>query len=120
MIKTITYPHVDEWAKLQQRPAADQTSLFEIVKNIFNQIQNEGDKAVSALSKQFDGVSYSSSPLAINSIKDAERKIPASLKESIYKAYQNIYTFHASQSEPTKKIEATQGVTCWRDSSPFD
>lgn len=119
MIKTITYPHVDEWAKLQQRPAADQTSLFEIVKNIFNQIQHEGDKAVSALSKQFDGVSYSSSPLATNSIKDAERNISASLKESINKAYQNIYRFHASQSEPIKKIETTQGVTCWRESRPI-
>ena len=120
MIKTITYPKVEEWAKLQQRPAVDQGSLFEIAEDIFNDVQITGDIAVSKYSLQFDGVNYSFSPLGLNFIEDAESKIPASLKESIQKAYQNIYKFHASQSENAKKIETTQGVTCWRESRAID
>lgn len=120
MIKTVTYPKVDEWAKLQQRPAVDQSSLFEIAEDIFNDIQITGDFAVSKYSQQFDGFKYSSSSIELNYIKDAECKIPASLKECIQKAYQNIYKFHASQVEATQKIETTGGVTCWRESRPID
>ena len=120
MIKTITYPQVEEWAKLQQRPAVDQSSLFEIAEDVFNDVQIVGDIAVSNYSLQFDGVDYSSSPIDQNLIDDAESKIHNSLKESIQKAYQNIYKFHASQSESIKKIETTQGVTCWRESRPIE
>lgn len=120
MIKIITYPKVEEWTMLQQRPSVDQSSLFSIAENIFNDVKQEGDKAVSKYSQQFDGTYYNSSPLGLNFIQDAERKIPASLKESIEKAYQNIYKFHASQTENIKKIETTLGVTCWRESRPID
>ncbi len=120
MIKIISYPKVDQWAKLQQRPAVDQSSLFEIAEGIFNDIQIAGDFAVSKYSQQFDNVDYNSSPLDFTVILDAENSLPASLKESIEKAYENIYKFHVSQKETIQKIETTAGVTCWRESRPID
>jgi histidinol dehydrogenase len=120
MIKTISYPKIDEWTKLQQRPAVDQSSLFEIAEDIFNDVQINGDFAVSKYSQQFDGFKYSSSSIELNYITNAECKIPASLKESIQRAYQNIYKFHASQVEAIQKIETTMGVTCWRESRPIN
>lgn len=120
MIKKITYPKIDEWAKLQQRPAIDQGSLFEIAKGVFNDVETAGDIAVCKFSRQFDGVNYSFSPLGLDFIRDAGNKVPASLKESIEKAFHNIYKFHALQTENVKKIETTQGVTCWRESRPID
>ena len=104
MIKIISYPKVDEWTKLQQRPAVDQSSLFEIAEDIFNDVQLTGDFAVSKYSLQFDGYEYNSSSIELNFIKDAESKIPATLKESMLKAYQNIYKFHTSQVEAIQKI----------------
>ncbi|NLC49287.1 MAG: hypothetical protein GX762_02830, partial [Bacteroidales bacterium] len=65
MIKTVTYPKVDEWAKLQQRPAVDQSSLFEIAEDIFNDVQITGDFAVSKYSEQFDGFKYNSSSIEL-------------------------------------------------------
>lgn len=120
MIKIISYPKVDEWTKLQQRPAVDQSSLFEIAEDIFNDVQLTGDFAVSKYSLQFDGYEYNSSSIELNFIKDAESKIPATLKESMLKAYQNIYKFHTSQVEAIQKIETTDGIVCWRESRAID
>ena len=111
MIKTIINPKVDEWTKLQERPLVNQGSLFEVAEDIFNDVRTTGDIAVSKYSRQFDGVNYSFSPLGLNFIRDAESEVPTSLKESIEKAYHNIYKLHASQTENTKKIETTQGVS---------
>lgn len=120
MIQIISNPNVDEWAKLVQRPVVDQSSLFEIAENIFKDIQQNGDKAVSKYSQQFDGTHYNFSPLDLTVISGAESYVPVTLKESIQKAYQNINKFHTSQSEPVEKIETSQGVTCWRESRPID
>lgn len=120
MIKIFSYPTIDEWAKLQKRPAVDQSSLFEIAENIFREIQQDGDKAVSTYSVKFDNIHYISSPLDLTVIRDAENNVPASLKESIKNAYQNIYKFHASQSEAIQKIETSAGVMCWRESRAID
>lgn len=120
MIKIISYPKIDKWAQLQERPAVNQSSMFEIVEDVFNDVQITGDFAVSKYSEQFDGFKYNSSSIELKYIKGAERKIPALLKESIQRAYQNIYKFHASQTETLQKIETTEGVTCWRESRPID
>lgn len=120
MIKKIIYPKNEDWEKLMQRPVANQSELFELAESIFSDIQTDGDKAVSKYSQQFDGIHYNFSPLGLNVIENAEDKVAVSLKESIEKAYHNIYRFHASQIETVKKIETTQGVTCWRESRPID
>ena len=90
MIKIISYPKVNEWTKLQQRPAVDQSCLFEIAEDIFNDVQITGDFAVSKYSRQFVGFKYNSSSIDLNFNEDAESKITASLKESMQRAYPNI------------------------------
>ena len=120
MIQTISYPKVDEWAKLVQRPVTNQSYLFELAEEMFKDIQQEGDKAVSKYSQKFDGTYYNFSPLNVNTIEESIRKVSASLKQSIDIAYQNIYKFHSSQTETVKKIETTQGVECWRENRPID
>lgn len=120
MIKTIRYPEESEWTKLMQRPVVNQKDLFEIAENIFKNVQLNGDKAVSKYSEKFDGVHYNFSPLGLNIFKEAENKLTDSLKESIKKAHQNIYKFHAAQAESINKIETTPGVTCWRESRPIE
>ena len=120
MIKTISYPKVNEWSKLTQRPVVSQSSLYELAETMFKEIQQDGDVAISKYSQKFDGTHYNFSPLGLDVIEEAESKVPASLKESIEEAYHNIYKFHVSQQEVVKKIETTQGVECWRESRPID
>ncbi|MDD2476616.1 MAG: histidinol dehydrogenase [Dysgonamonadaceae bacterium] len=119
-MKTISYPKVNEWPKLMQRPVVNQSSLYELAETMFKEIQQDGDVAVSKYSQKFDGTLYNFSPIGIDVIDKAESKVLVSLKKSIEEAYHNIYKFHASQQETVKKIETTQGVECWRESRPID
>ena len=119
MIKTISYPQESDWAKLVERPSIDRNSLFEIAENIFKDVQQNGDKAVSKYSEKFDSSLYNSSPLGLHVIQESDCKVQASLKENINIANQNIYKFHVSQLESIKKIETTKGVECWRESRPI-
>lgn len=120
MIKTIKNPEESEWTNLIQRPAVNQKDLFEIAENIFKDVQQNGDKAVSKYSEKFDGVHYNFSPLGLHIIEDAKKDVSANLQESIRQAFRNILKFHASQSEFVNKIETTPGVTCWRESRPIE
>ena len=120
MIKTISYPEESQWTMLVQRPAVKQSDLFEVAENIFKDIQLDGDKAVSKYSQKFDGIHYNFSPLGLNILEEAENKLTDSLKESIKKAHQNIYKFHAAQAESINKIETTPGITCWRESRAIE
>lgn len=120
MIKTIKNPEESEWTNLIQRPAVNQKDLFEIAENIFKDVQQNGDKAVSKYSEKFDGVHYNFSPLGLYIIEDAKKDVSANLQESIRQAFRNILKFHASQSEFVNKIETTPGVTCWRESRPIE
>lgn len=120
MIKTIRYPEEEQWNKLIERPAVNQKELFEIAENIFKDVQENGDIAVSKYSEKFDGIHYNFSPLGLHDIEQARNEISNDLKNSIKVAFKNILTFHASQSELANKIETTLGVTCWRESRPIE
>ncbi|MGV8962285.1 MAG: histidinol dehydrogenase [Candidatus Saccharimonadaceae bacterium] len=119
-MKVIIYPKVEAWGKLVKRPIVDQTALFKVAEDIFKDILQNGDKAVSKYSEKFDNSPYKSSPLELSLIEKAKDITPSSLKDSIEKAYQNIYKFHASQLETSRKIETTAGVVCWRESRPIN
>lgn len=120
MIKTIRYPEEEQWNKLIERPAVNQKELFEIAENIFKDVQENGDIAVSKYSEKFDGIHYNFSPLGLHDIEQARNEISNDLKNSIKVAFKNILKFHASQSELANKIETTLGVTCWRESRPIE
>lgn len=120
MIKTINHPEESQWSKLTERPAVNQKDLFEVADNIFKDVQENGDKAVSKYSEKFDGIHYNFSPLGLHDIEDAKSEIPATLSDSIKTAFKNIFKFHASQSEFANKIETTPGITCWRESRPIE
>ena len=108
MIKTIKNPEESEWTNLIQRPAVNQKDLFEIAENIFKDVQQNGDKAVSKYSEKFDGVHYNFSPLGLHVIEDAKKEVSATLQESIRQAFRNILKFHASQSEFVIRLKQLQ------------
>lgn len=81
MIKTIKNPEESEWTNLIQRPAVNQKDLFEIAENIFKDVQQNGDKAVSKYSEKFDGVHYNFSPLGLHIIEDAKKDVSANLRK---------------------------------------
>ena len=55
-IEIIKYPLRKDWEKIIKRPAIDNTSLFESVNLILEDIRLNGDRAVAAYSEKFDKV----------------------------------------------------------------
>ena len=119
-MKTYINPNFDQWEQLSQRKTFAVADLNETVKGIFNDIQKNGDTAVSKYTSLFDGVSISDFEVTTEEIKKASASISEELKNAIQQAANNIEKFHASQKEIPTKIETTSGVFCWRESRAIE
>jgi histidinol dehydrogenase len=115
-MKTYKFLPQSEWQKVLQRPQVSQVNLDEVVKSIFEDVQKQGQKALSTYVKRFQGFEHSQFMVTEDELKAAEKEIQESLKAAINQAYQNIHLFHASQLEKVQKIETMPGVNCWRKS----
>lgn len=113
-MQTIIYPERSEWEKVLARPAFDTSSLNETVGTILSDIKNRGDLAVIEYEEKFDKVRLESLLVSQTEIEESESLVSDELKAAIRTAKQNIETFHRSQVFTTKKIETTEGVTCWQ------
>lgn len=113
-MKKIVYPEKKAWADLCKRQVQEQTKLNSIVQQIFNNVVIEGDNAVLYYTKQFDYPEAKVIKKIVPSLDDA--LLPDGLADAIKLAAKNIETFHASQSEPVRKVETMNGVVCWRES----
>ena len=55
-MEKILFPTKESWEQLMQRPVAEKAMLNELIKNVFTEIKNDGDKAVIKYSKSFDKI----------------------------------------------------------------
>jgi len=115
-MKIIIEPERKDWTKILKRPAKTFSDLEGIVKEIFNNIELNGDEALRRYTKKFDKVDLSEIAVSKAEISDAGNKIPETLKEAINIAKNNIEKFHKSQTIEKKIIETSQGVECWQES----
>ena len=54
MVKISKYPPREDWANIIARPHIDYSQLFDTVKNILDDVRQNGNRAVAAYSEQFD------------------------------------------------------------------
>lgn len=95
------------------RPAvADSALLSTQVANILSQVKSQGDKAIFALTEQFDGIALTT--LSVNQAQVAQAKSALSDKrlKAINTAYQQIKAFHSAQKPSDITVETTPGVKC--------
>ncbi|HQQ52042.1 MAG TPA: histidinol dehydrogenase [Spirochaetota bacterium] len=84
--------------KLFQRFGADFTSIMvNTVIPIVQRVREEGEKAVLAFTKQFDGVALSSVYATIEEIAQSYEKTDTNVIDSFKKAIDNIKEFHLHQ-----------------------
>lgn len=109
-------PNSKELAQALERPALEKSDLSNLVSSIFEDIKENGDKAVLKYAEKFD--QYQSKELFVseNEIREAIQKVPEKLKLAIEKAAKNISLFHNAQKEKTIEVETTLGIKCWRKS----
>ena len=113
-MQIIRYPERLEWASILVRPQFDTSSLNNTVSAVLADIRGRGDKAILEYEERFDKVKLSSLTVTREEIEASESLVSEELKAAIRLAKKNIEAFHRSQIFESKKIETTQGVTCWQ------
>nr|WP_322624797.1 histidinol dehydrogenase [uncultured Flavobacterium sp.] len=115
-MKTILNPDRTQWQSLFARPALDVQDLNTLVQQVFTEVRQNGDKAVTKYTQLFDGVAALSITVSQAEIEAATATISDELKAAIQLAKSNIEKFHTAQREEKQVIETTPGVSCWRES----
>lgn len=119
-MKNYKYPNTAEWKSLCERPLQNQKDLSEQVKMVFDEVKNQGDKALKFFTEKFDGVVLNDFKVSESEINEAINLVTDDLKSAITIAAENIRKFHFSQQEDNKTIETTEGVFCWRESRAIE
>ena len=115
-MKIIRYPEKEQWPQFMERSVVKQDELFKLVRQIFTEIEKEGDRAVKKYSQLFDRVDLDFFSVSDKEIHEAKKGVNDDLQKAIQVAKNNIEKFHASQQETKRVIETTKGVKCWRES----
>ncbi len=103
------------------RPAiADSALLSTQVANILAQVKNQGDKAIIALTEQFDGIALSTLAVSQEQVAQAKQALTAKRLKAIEKAYAQIYAFHSAQKPSDITVETTPGVKCTLKNEPIE
>ena len=112
----IRNPKKEQWNDIIMRPHTDVSELNDTVAKILNDVKTRGDEAVREYEKRFDHASPDSLAVTAEEMDEAEKTVPAGLKEAIVMAHHNIKVFHEAQRFEGRKVETQPGVTCWQKS----
>ncbi|MPS64478.1 MAG: histidinol dehydrogenase [Chryseobacterium sp.] len=119
-MKINKYPQRESWPELVKRPVLQREKLTQLIADIFNKVEKNGDQALIDFNKKFDGAEITNIKVSEEEIKNAEGLISNELKEAIQQAKENITKFHVSQSTAIEKVKTTKGVVCWRESRAIE
>jgi histidinol dehydrogenase len=115
-MQVFRYPNPEEWAGITKRPALDSEQLTATVKDVLHRVKQEGDPALFAYTRQFDGVDLSALAVSREEIETAVAMVSQNLKSAILQAASNIRKFHEAQKQQPEVIETMPGIRCWRQS----
>jgi histidinol dehydrogenase len=113
-MQVIKFPSREEWTSLLARPQYDSTTLFDSVQKVLDEVRKNGDKAVRAYTKQFDGVTPENIEVTKEEMAEAEKLVSDNLKQAIEMARRNIWKFHSEQQQELPEIQTSPGVYCWQ------
>ena len=116
----ITNPKRSVWSSLTERPYVDNKSVKTVVKEVFENVKNYGDKSLIEYTKKFDNIELVTIKVESKSIANSEFIISQKLKDSIDLAFKNIYKFHKSQIQKKEIIKINDGISCWQEKRPIE
>ena len=106
----------EKWVSLTKRPIINKAELRQTVQTILDDVNQNGDKAITAYAKKFDQVNLTQFLVLKDEIERAHKLVSEQLKKAINVAKDNIEKFHKSQFVNQEIIETMKGVQCWRKS----
>ena len=108
-------PVKESWSEILLRPTQTVEDIEETVSQIFVEVAQKGDIAITKYTSFFDGISIKNTQISTKEINNAVSKVSSKLKDSIYLAKSNIEKFHIAQKTERISIETTKGVFCWQE-----
>lgn len=115
-MRVIVNPERNEWPAILARPALDVSLLRPAVAAILEEVRAGGDDALRRMTLEFDGVAVDELIVGDAEFAAAEELVSDELKAAIEIAISNVHRFHATQIEPPRHVETSDGVICWRKS----
>jgi len=118
-----------DWAALDdrareaalRRPALQRSEeLSASVARIIAQVRADGDAALRALTRRFDGCELARFAVGADEFAAAEAKLDAGTKRAIDEARSRIETFHRATAPQALRIETAPGVACERILRPIE
>ena len=101
--------------ELLQRPVqATQKELAENVARIVEQVKADGDTALRALTRRFDGVELSLFKVTEDEFNKAEESVSKELKKAMLDAKQRLEMWHEAGKPTEFEIDTAEGVRCGR------
>ncbi len=85
------------------------------VSEIIDEVKLNGDSALKAFARKFDGIALDKLYLGKEEIKAIASGASEEAKTALKLAYDNIWKFHAKQLRAEDKTETSKGVICWRE-----
>ncbi len=102
------------------RPALrDRGTLNETVRQIIDRVRRDGDDALRALTREFDGADLADLLVTPAEFDIARSSLPGEARAAITIAMDNVRQFHAAQLPDDIRVETTPGVVCERVSRPL-
>ena len=118
-----------DWAALDdpareaalRRPALQRSEeLTATVARIIAQVRADGDSALRALTRRFDGCELARFAVGADEFAAAEAKLDSNIKRAIDEARARIETFHRATAPQALRIETAPGVACERILRPIE
>jgi len=115
MIRVINWAALsasEQQVALARPELTDSASLSGQVRTIIDSVRQQGDEALLAYSRQFDGLSANPLRLSVPAKLAQLNKLLPQRKAAIELAYDNIRKFHAAQLPRDIEVETSVGVVC--------
>jgi histidinol dehydrogenase len=119
-MKKYINPSREQFTELVVRPIIKAEDLSVLVKRVFGQVKNEGDKAIKEFTATFDKVEVNMPKVSEKEFEEAEKAVSKELKSAIRLAKNNIEKFHDSQRLEKQIIETAKGVECWQEARAIE
>lgn len=110
-----------ERATALARPAnATSEDRVEAVRRIVAQVQADGDSALRALTRRFDGVELDALEVGDAEFSEAEAGIDPALRQAMIEARERLIAWHVAGAPREFDIDTAPGVRCGRVLRPID
>ena len=100
----IEFPPKNTFSSLTKRPVFEKNDIENLIKGIFEKVENESDNALKFYAEKFDNQVLDTIEVSQQEIEEAISLVDEELKIAINTAKSNIEKFHQSQKEIPQQI----------------